>query len=168
MDKELFRIKLDFDKLIEWRDETMNGVPITGCLSFYRACGLISPIQEHFSSESEELKVCPINNIKCNFYTMKRIKNFIENIWSTFNIDLLGDNSVDWIKGQSKNQRKRPKKRPAVIRHSVALDFAQSCPGLDDDLPDDILVLVKYVSEEQSSENSIEIGEKTDKIAIVK
>ena len=100
-------------------------------------------IKENFS-EDEANQVCPVNNILCNFTTIKKIKNFIVNNWETFNIDLLGDEQIVWIKGERKEQRKRPKKRKSEIRHSIDLDFANYCPGLDDELEDDVITLVKY------------------------
>lgn len=140
---ELCALGLDFDALQNWRDAEHDNIPISGYLAFYKACGLMPYIKENFS-EDEANQVCPVNNILCNFTTMKKIKNFIINNWETFNIDLLGDEQIVWIKGERKKQRKRPKKRKSEIRHSIDLDFANYCPGLDDELEDDVITLVKY------------------------
>lgn len=144
MDKKIVieKIKLDFDALAAWRDSTKDDLPICGYLSFYEACGALDVLKKHFSKDDQ---VCPIRNILCNFYTEQRIKNFIYNIWETYNIDI-NENGAFWKPGERRVQRKHPKKMKAHVRKSLNRALVDFCPGLEDeeDIEDNVLIIVKY------------------------
>lgn len=129
--------KLDFVNLQAYRASDSKAFPVLCFPNFYAACGILSDIEKYTQETGEQ--VCPIQQILCNFNTLKRIQHFIKNNWATFNVDIKGDNKVVWTKG-SRAQHRKAKKLSDVVESAVQFDFANYCPGLDDELEDDILI----------------------------
>lgn len=75
---DITTIKLDFDALDKWTKPDSDDLPIYSFLSLYEACGL-SPIIKKYSEEQGIKQFAPLDIIYCNFYTLQRIKNYIEN-----------------------------------------------------------------------------------------
>lgn len=139
MDQELFRTKLNFKELQDYRTPDDNQLPIRGLVDFYRACGLMDAIEKLGLTE----QIIPIQAFYCNFVTLQKIRYLIKNNWETFNLEIIDNNVTQWVPGARRAQRKRPKKLKAIVRNSVNLDFQNLCPGIDDTLEDDILIFVK-------------------------
>ena len=136
----LEKITLDFDKLAEWRQEDKDDIPICSVLSLYKASGITDAIQSYRIAHFDE-PVFPIVNLCCNFYTLQRIRNFVTNNWQIYSLDIAADEEVKWdTRKWAKGESHYPKKLKAKIRNSINMDFANFCPGLDDNLEDNILV----------------------------
>lgn len=138
--KITYQIKLDFDAIAAWRDEKNDDLPVHGMISFYRACGAADFIKEHAGEFGDQ--VAAIDIMSCNFYTQQRIKKFVSERWQIFSMSLLDHNKVEWnthtfAKGSEHYARPLSKK----VAKSLSYDFINYCPTLDDELPDDVLVL---------------------------
>lgn len=148
-EKNIKKIKLDFDQLSEWTDPTQDDIPICSFIGFYKACGITAQV-EKYVKKNPEFKVCAVDNILCNFYTMKHIKNFIQNNWEIHELSIDDNNHPFWNTSRyPKGATHYPKKVRALIRNSINTDFANYCPGLDDELEDDVLVFRVYLPEEE-------------------
>ena len=92
-------------------------------------------------------------NLACNFNTLQRIKAFIEQNWMEYSLDIDKDNHVFWdTRKYEKNERHYAKKLNSRVQNSVNQDFLNFCPGLDDDLDDDILVFRTYYKPEKKED----------------
>ena len=132
--------KLDFEQLESWTDEKHDDLPIRGLISFYEATGIAKLVlnnQEKFVGG-----ITAIDNIACNFYTQKRIKNFIKRQWEIYSMSLVDNNVVAWnthtYKKGEKHYERRLSKR---VESSLLFDFVNYCPRINDDLPDNIIVV---------------------------
>ena len=137
---EVANIALDFDALEEWRREGDNGLPIYSMLSFYEACGMQQKVKEYYDEHGKD-QFAPLDVIVCNFYTLQRIKNLITDHWELYSMVIVENNKVEWDtrKWAANTKHYRRKLRPRV-RNSLNFDFANFCPSIDDDLPDNTLV----------------------------
>lgn len=133
-------IKLDFDELQEYRLSDRDELPIVGLLSFYKAIGLMD-IASEYKNEYPDFVFIPLDNFKCNFNTLRKIRDFIENNWATFDITITEDNGPRWKKNAKREQHDFLKTIKPIIRRSLNSDFANYCPGLDDNVSDDIIVM---------------------------
>lgn len=146
MDTITKRIKLDFNKLDEYRDEKKDGLPIYSMLSFYQAAGVSDVIREY----AEELgnQVAAIDVISCSFYTQQHIKKFVAERWEVFSLSLLDNNKVVWNTGTfpkgSKHYNRKPSKK---VQKSLGYDFLNYCPRLNDELDDDVIEIEIPVKE---------------------
>lgn len=151
-EKNIKKIKLNFDKLEEWTDPTQDDIPICSFIGLYKACGLMKHI-EKYVKDHPDFKVCALDNILGNFYTIKHLKNFIEENWKTRELTIDKDNHVYWDTSKyPKGATHYSKKPKAIVRNCINTDFANYCPGLDDDLEDDVLVFRVYLPDEEEKE----------------
>lgn len=142
-EEEIARVKLDFDELADWRNAENDDIPICSCFSLYEASGLKGAIQKY--CEENKAQIVAADNLVCNFYTLQRIKNFITENWQTYSIDIKEDNKVFWdTKRWNKNQKHYAKTLRAKVRNSVNADFVNFCPGIDDELEDNLIVFKIY------------------------
>ena len=137
---ETYEINLDFDQLAAWRDAEKDDLPVCGMISFFKASGASAIIFEHQDRFKDA--AAPLDVFACNFYTQQRIKKFIAERWEIFSLSLEGNNKVTWNtrtynKGEEHYHR-RPSKR---VTKSLSYDFFSYCPALNDDLPDNVLVV---------------------------
>ncbi len=135
--EELASAKIDLEALRAWRKPGSDDLPITGFLSLYEALGLEEAIRKHCAGGGQ---IVAIENLACNFYTMRALKRFIEEQWQIYSLDIDGDNHVFWD-ASSKYGRERhyPKKTRDRVASCVAADFLNYCPGVDDELPDGVI-----------------------------
>ena len=134
MEKEIYRTKIDFDALEAWRDEEHDNIPPIGFLSVYKALGIVAEVDKH-TKEDPDFKVVPATNIFCNLSTHRRLKRFLEDIWSTYSLKIESDNTVVWdTKKWKKGKKHYAKTISGVIKNSLLQDFVDYCPGIDDDL----------------------------------
>lgn len=145
---DVIKVKIDFEKLDNWRSE--KDLPVCGFLSLYEALGLTPHIKEYADGQGG-VKIAPLNNILCNFYTIQHLRNYIKGNWEIYSLDIDGDNHVFWdesgsYKAWQKHYKKRLKKR---IESCLNYDFNNYCPGLDEDLEDDVIVFRIYEEEEE-------------------
>ena len=134
MRKVLFKTKIDFEALEAWRDEERDNIPPIGFLSVYKALGIVTEIDK-YCKEHEDFKVMPDVNIFCNLSTHRRLKKFLEDIWSTYSLKITADNTVAWdTKKWKKGKKHYAKSISGVIKNSLIQDFANYAPGIDDEL----------------------------------
>lgn len=61
--------------------------------------------------------------------------------WRKFSLRLEGDCKIRWDTHRyAKGVAHRPFNLKAKVQHSLNLDFANFCPAIDDELPDDVIV----------------------------
>ena len=154
MEKEIARVEVNFDEL---KEQTMpdSDLPLYGMVGIYKVTGLYDII-EKFVKENGLTSVDPKQLLFCNFTTLTRLKAVISVNWQTFNIDMTENEKVFWKPGQPKARRKYPKKMRAKIRNSVNYNFAYFCPALDEELPDNVVVVRQYIKDEEENEESSE------------
>lgn len=136
------RIDLKFDALQAWRDTDNNNIPICSFLALYRASG----VQEELAKLREQRvelpdKLVPLDNLACNFYTFQRMRNLIQKNWEYYALDIDGDNHVFWDPKRPNHKRAAKKKIKTKIYQSINMDCLNFCPSVDDNLPDNILVI---------------------------
>lgn len=139
-------IKLDFDALDNWKNK--EGFPICSFIHVYEACGLIEVIK---NNTEENYQLVPFDNILCNFYTLQRLKEFIKNNWECYSLTIKEDNKIIWTNDKYKQQKHYRRNLSKRVLASVNLDFANYCPGVDDDMEDNEIKFVLY--EKQEEEN---------------
>ena len=145
MERDIVKINLDFDAISAWRNTKNDDIPACSFLSVYEASGLEPYFKEYCESKGEGFQLVAINNILCNFYTLQRLKRFIEEIWQVYSLTIDGDGQVHWDTSKwAKGRKHYAKKMKAIVRNSVFTDFANFCPGIDDDLEDNVLVFRVY------------------------
>lgn len=132
--------KLDFEQLEDWTDDKHDDLPIRGLISFYEATGIAKLVLDN--KERFVGGITAIDNIACNFYTQKRIKNFIKKQWEIYSMSLVDHNNVTWNthtykKGEKHYARSLSKR----VESSLLFDFVNYCPRINDELPDDIIVV---------------------------
>lgn len=138
-----YKIKLNFDKIKAWRDVENDDLPVRGMISFYKASGVFDMVTKH--RDEIKGKVAPIDNFSCNFYTQKRIKEFIKERWEVFSMTLKDNNEVIWnthtfTKGTEHYNRSLSKR----VSRSLAIDFLNYCPKIDEELEDNIIVFTVF------------------------
>ena len=151
-EKKIKKVKLNFDELEAWTDPTQDDIPVCSFIAVYKASGLMKAI-ENYVKKNPGFQVCALDNIFANFYTIKRLKNLIEDNWKSRELMIDGDNHVYWDTSRyPKGATHYPKKPKAIVRNCINIDFANYCPGLDDDLEDDVLVFKIYLPDEEKKE----------------
>lgn len=141
MFKEIYKTKIDFDALAEWRDKDRDDIPVSGFIGLYKALGIIQAAND-YKKEHEDFEVIPLDNIFCNLSTHQRLKHFIENNWSVYSLDIDADDHVFWDTSKfPKGQKHYAKTLKAAARNAVLYDFASFAPGLDDELGVNEIVL---------------------------
>lgn len=150
MIKEIYKIKIDFDALEKWRDKDRDDIPPTSFIAIYKALGLVEKAVE-YQKDHPEFEVIPLDNIFCNTSTHRRLKSFLEEIWATYSLDIDKDDHVYWDTRKWKKGKKHyAKTLKTSIKASLALDFQSYCPGIDDELGVNEIVLGYYVPDEDS------------------
>ena len=149
IEKDIVKIKIDFNKLDTWHSE--KDLPVCSFISLYEAVGLIPYVQEYLKTQ-DGAKIAPLNNILCNFYTIQHLRNYIKGNWERYSIDIDADNHVFWdekgtYRAWQKHYKRRLKKR---VESCLNFDFNNYCPGLDDDLEDDVIVFRIYEEEQEN------------------
>ena len=138
---EVERFELDFDMLEQWRNPDFDDLPICGFISLYRAIGVLDRIREYNDTHDKDKQFVPLDNLACNFYTLQRMRNLILDNWSCYSLDIDSDRHVFWDTTRwAKNQKHYKKKLHAKVRNSINIDCANFCPGVDDELEDNILI----------------------------
>lgn len=155
--KEITRVEIDFDQLSAWRNSECDDLPICSFLSVYKACGLEPYFEAQFEKNGNKQMVA-LDNLQCNFYTLQKLKNFVKENWQTFSLFLKADNSVEWDDRKwPKNTKHYAKNLSKRIQASLFMDFSNYCPGVDEDLPDNVLVYRVFEEEvEADPENTAE------------
>lgn len=152
IDRDIQLFKVNLEELENWRDNTPEGLPICGFISFYRAIGIEAKVKE--IKELENRDIVPFDNILCNYFTLQAIKNFIKRQWKIYSIDIDQDNHVFWKNDQYGHDKHYEKNLPSKVDASLTIDFAHYCPGEDDELEDYELVIRLFdKTEEESEEN---------------
>ena len=150
-EKVIAKVDLDFESLDEWRKEEADDIPICSLISFYKACGITKYIEEY--KEKEGKSIVSLDNLACNFKTLQRIKDLIETNWSEYSLDIDKDNHVFWdTRTYEKNERHYAKKLNSRVQNSINQDFLNFCPGVDDELEDNILVFRTYYKSEEKED----------------
>ena len=148
MFKEIYRMTIDFDALEKWRDKDHDDTPPTSFISIYKALGIIEKALD-YQKEHPDFEVIPLDNIYCNAATHQRLKKFLENIWATYSLDIDEDNHVFWDTAKwAKGKKHYAKKLKNIVRASLSLDFVSYCPGIDDELGVNEIVLGALIPEE--------------------
>ena len=150
-EKIIATVKLDFSKLEEGRKTDADDIPICSLLSLYTACGIQDYIKD-YCKDGE--KVTALDNLACNFVTLQKLKTFIESNWMEYSLDIDGDNHVFWDTSKyQKNERHYAKKLKAKIQYSINQDFMNFCPGVDEDIEDDVIVFRVFYKTEKKDED---------------
>lgn len=153
---EIDKIKLDFDKLKEWKDPENDGLPIYGFASFYKACGLTKILKE-YSTLHENMQFVAFDNLVCNFKTVDKIKNLIKNNWSEYSLQIKEDGHVTWdTKKWEKGKRHYKKTLSEATEANLKQNFANYCPQFDEDVEDDNIIFQVYekIYEEKEDEKN--------------
>lgn len=160
MEKIIFKTKIDFKELAKYRDPNKDDLPVIGFISLYRAIGLLDAAEKYKAEHPDFfIDITNKSNIVCNFSTQRRLQTFIEDIWKTYSIDIDANEHVFWDTSKfPKGKKHYAKKLKAAARNAVRVDFGMYCPGLDDELGVNEIVLKVYEPDEQSEDNSEEKG----------
>lgn len=151
---ELGRVTLNFEELENWRNTEADDIPICSFLSLYKACGL-EPILEKYFEENDQKQIVALDNLACNFNTLNKCKQLIEDNWACYSINIEKDNSVFWdTRKWGKNEKHYAKKLSAKIQHSLNLDCIQYCPGIDEELENNVIVFRIYTKPEENIEET--------------
>lgn len=150
---DLATIKLDFDALADywWTDDNGESFPILCCLNLYEACGLLPYIEAH-AADHPGFQVVPLDNIQANVNTIEKIRSIIEHSWKIYKLDIDSDRHIIWRDPSDKKPYNYERDMTATAAASVKSDFLNYCPGMDDELEDDILVFRIWEKEEASPE----------------
>jgi len=132
------QIKIDFDLLTKyrWDSESATDLPIISIIKFYQASGIYDIIKKNTLEENKQWACIDI--LGCNFYTMMRIRRFIEDNWKHFNVMIDADEHIFWKNG-NKSWHKYERTLSSKISNSIKADFSMFCPSLDDSLEDNII-----------------------------
>lgn len=155
VDHDIVKIKFNFDDIDKWRrnsDKEDEDFPVCSFLSFYEACGL----EEYFKKYNEETgkQIIAFDNLFCNFYTLQAIKNYIKKQWQIYSLDIDGDLHVFWRKDDTYGKSKHyPRKLKNRVEKSITFDFANFCPGEDDELEDYEIVFRVFEKVEVTDED---------------
>ena len=132
-------------------------MPAYGVIAFYKASGVYDAIQE---LNPEGKQFAPGDILACNYTTHKKIKNFLEKIWSIFSLRYCADVGVTWdtrkyAAGVSHYAKTLGKK----VKASVGANFLEYCPFVDDEMEDDYISISipeesDLVSVDQTSEST--------------
>lgn len=152
---EIARVDLNFDQLETWTSADEDKIPICSFLSLYEASGMTQAIEQFTQSDSplvallQEGKIVSLDNLACNFYTMQRMRNLIVDNWSCYGLNIDKDEHIFWDPSKWYPHKKHYKKQvTANIRNSINTDFANFCPRIDDELPDNVLAFRVYEKKE--------------------
>lgn len=157
---DLATVSLDFDALADywWTDDNGESFPLLCCLNFYEASGLIPHIESHVAS-NPGFQVVPLDNIQANINTIEKIRSLIEHNWKIYKLDIDADRHVIWRDPEDKEPYSYERDMTATAEASVKSDFVNYCPGVDDELEDDVIVFRVWEKEEEATKDE-EVAEK--------
>ncbi len=155
----IFEKEIDFSELEKWTDPAKDDFPVISYISFYKAIGLVKAAEDYIK-EHPDYYLYTLDSIFCNFTTHKHIKRLIEKNWKVYDIDIKENNAPFWKtttkypKGVKRNYEKTLSRR---VQESLNKDFATYCPGMDDSLNVNTIILVDYVDvDDEDADNSNE------------
>lgn len=136
--EKIYNIKLDFNKLSEykWDSSSEKNLPITSLIKLYQACDIYDIVEEYKNKYSKTF--ASIDILSCNFYTLQHLKRFIEENWKHYNISIDADEHIFW-KSKNKEWHKYENKLSSKLVRSIADNYTQYCPYLNDELEDDVI-----------------------------
>lgn len=152
--EEIAQIKLDFNKIKQWRDPDNDDLPVYGFSSFYKACGLEEVLRK-YSEEHGKVQFVAFDNLLCNLETLKKIKDLIKDHWACYSLAIEEDNHVFWdTKKWKKGQKHYKKTLSDKVEANLNKNFMDYSPQPDIDVGDDIIVFQVYekVYEENEEE----------------
>ena len=136
------RKKLDKDALDAWRTPE-KGFPILSFLHVYEACGISDLIREYLKTHEESKeRITAFDNLSCNYFTLQWLRNLIEDNWCSYSIKITDDRKLEWDTHRyaaGEKHRRYAKPSTKKIVRSIALDFANFAPQVDDDMEDYVL-----------------------------
>ena len=62
MIQEIFKVTIDFDKLLKWRDKDRDDIPVCGFIALYKALGIVEAAQ-NYKKDHPDFEVIPLDNI---------------------------------------------------------------------------------------------------------
>lgn len=130
---------LDWDKLAEYKDPVLQ-MPVYSMLNLYEVLGVVDVVKK-----AGVTNIAALDNLFCNATTQKKIHDFILDNWRYYNITIEGNEDVRWKEGQPKERRKFAHKPTARVKASVEMDYITYCPGVDDEMEDDVITLGQMV-----------------------
>ena len=130
---------LDWEKLADYRDPVTH-MPIHCMLNLYEVLGVVTAIKK-----AEVSNIVALDNLFCNANTQKKIHDFILDNWRYYNLTIEGDEDVRWKEGQPQERRKFAHKPTARAKASVETDYLTYCPGVDDEMDDNVISLGQMV-----------------------
>jgi len=150
---DIVKLKFNLEELEDYIEKE-SGLPIHGFISFYRAIGLEKYIKEYVDKSGNQ--VIAFDNIFCNFQTLEAIKTFIKYQWRIYSIDIDGDNHVFWKDDQYNHNKHYAKHLSEKVEKSLLKDFFSFCPGEDDSMEDNEILLRVYEKIEDGDDNEEE------------
>lgn len=136
------RKTLDKDALDAWRTPE-KGFPILSFLHVYEACGISDLIRAYVAAHEESKdKITAFDNLSCNYFTLQWLRNMIEDNWCSYSVKITDDRTLSWDTHRyAAGEKHRRYNKPSTkkIERSIALDFANFAPQVDDDLEDYVL-----------------------------
>ena len=106
-----------------------------------------------YREEDPECQFAAAINIVCNTVTNRRIKAFIEEMWSVYSIDIDNDNHVFWdTKKYGKGVRHYKKTLKSRVKASIWQDFQDYGLGIDDGLGVNEVVFKVFLPDEETAE----------------
>lgn len=160
---DLATIKLNFDELADywWTDDNGESFPILCCLNLYEAAGLLPHIQS-YAADKPGFQVVPLDNIQANTNTIEKIRSIIEHSWKIYKLDIDNDRHIIWRDPNDKEPYNYERDMTATAAASVKSDFLNYCPGMDDELEDDVLVFRVWEKEDSTPEEEAVESEKVN------
>lgn len=152
----LYLTKIDFNELEAWRDTERDDIPPTNFIAIYRALGIVDQILE-YKKDHPDFEPIPLDNIACNTSTLRRLKSFLEEMWSTYSLNIDADEHIFWdTKKWPKGKKHYAKKIKKTIMASLYDDFRDHCPGIDDELNVNEICFRIYVPDPEPKEMAAE------------
>ena len=140
MTTEILRVTLTPKVIEKAKMKDRDNIPLCSFLHIYEFLGLL-PLIESYRKMFPDYQLCPITDLHCNFYTLQFLKRVINSNWGSYDLKVEEDGKVVWdTKKYPKGKKHYEKKLRAEVRNSVNFDFANYCPGIDDELDDYVLV----------------------------
>lgn len=160
---------LNKEVLDAWRTPE-KGFPILSFLHIYEACGISDLIRAYVAAHEESKdKITAFDNLSCNYFTLQWLRNMIEDNWCSYSVKITDDRTLSWDTHRyAAGEKHRRYNKPSTkkIERSIALDFANFAPQVDDDLEDYVLefgVPADVVMDETPTTESIDNPEVVEK-----
>jgi len=152
MEKEIIKITFNPEQLEEYTFQDKDNIPVCSFLHIYEAIGLF-PYIEEYKNEHSDYQLCAITDLSCNFYTLQFFKRLINLNWGCYELDIKDDNKIIWnTKKYPKGTKHYEKTLKSKIKSCINLDFANYCPGLDDELEDYVLKFAVIIPDSEEND----------------